>query len=142
MYFPTRAHIDARCTRAHTRTISRGTADNERGCLSPFVTAVPASMHIESLVYFSTCPSLSCSSKVSGSLCRAFRVRAPQTTPLYRANSIIGIFHEGRILHSCTFADLCAYLNYSGKIFLFHKYPKCHFASYSLKRPRVVSDYH
>lgn len=87
MYFPTQAHTDACCTRAHIRRISRDTADNERGCLSPFVTAVPASMRTESLAYFSISLCL-----FSVFLCllspRLCRTRpAPQTIPIYRTNS-------------------------------------------------------
>jgi len=66
VYFPTRMHTDAHSMHSHIRKISRGTADNERGCLSPFVTAVPASMHTESLSYFSISLSLFRSSTSPG----------------------------------------------------------------------------
>lgn len=82
------AHTDTRTTRAHIRRISRDTADNERGCLSPFVTAVPASMHTESLAYFGVISlSSSRSSSLSGS-----RLDPRRKLPLF-----IGLIRPSRV---------------------------------------------
>lgn len=88
MYFPTRSHRRSLHTRTHTRRISRGTANNEQRCLSPFVTAVLASMHTSSLAYFSI---YLCLLSVLFRSMRSSPSRLTVPIPLYQINLVVSV---------------------------------------------------
>jgi len=127
-------HTDAHSMHSHIRRISRGTADNERGCLSPFVTAVPASMHTESLSYFSISLSLFRSSTSPGFHLYQASPRTTNHPYLSGLIRIIDVFWWTQyFIFWLTRKSQLILWNFSIKIFSFVQYFRNYFVQYILR---------